>query len=78
MNPFEKWIFIRELHSTVLKIVGAQFMDQNYRIHLNTCLPIFIQFNYYSLLFYTLFYYRNEPQRALMATPIMGFFIPVR
>lgn len=77
MNPLEKWEFFRQIHCKLLQVVGVHFMDDKYKIHINTIFPIYLQLNYYILMVYTLFFYRNDLFHALISTTALGFFIPV-
>lgn len=61
----------------MLKAIGVQFMDPKYKMHLNTISPIFLQISFFSLLIYTIYYYRNEPLKAIHPSPALGFFVPV-
>lgn len=77
MTPLEKWKFVRKIHWFLLRVVGVEFMDRNYRISIRSTIPIYLQANYYILLVYTLFYYRYKPLKGLIATPALGFYVPV-
>lgn len=76
-RPHEKWMFIRQIHYHMCKVVGVEFMKCNYKMNINTIIPLYLQVDYYVLLVYSMFYYKNEPIKVLMATTILGFFIPV-
>lgn len=76
-NPLEKCQYIRQIHLFLSKIIGLQFMESNYKLNDNTLLPVCLQLYYYGFVIYTLLYYLNEPSKALIVTPMMGFFIPV-
>lgn len=52
-------------------------MTPTYRPSLKTLIPAYLISNYLGLLIYTLYYYRNDPFRALQATPASGLYIPV-
>lgn len=76
-NPHEKWIYVRRFNIFLMEFIGCQFMEANYVLHFQTWVQMYISFNYFTLLIYTLFYYRNDPFRALQATPMCGLMIPV-
>lgn len=76
-SPYEKWYFIRNIHATLVKLVGVDVMNDNFKVNIRTLIPIYVEVNYLCLLTYTLIYYRNEPFKALIATPSMGILIPV-
>lgn len=76
-SPLEKWLFYRRIHSGLLKIIGVEFMEEDYRINALTFIPIFMQVLYYILMIYSMYYYRNQPKIAILSTILIGFFIPV-
>lgn len=76
-NPYEKYYFVRDIHATLLNLVGVDIADENYKMNVRTLIPIYVEVNYLSLLVYTLIHYRNEPFKALIATPAAGILIPV-
>lgn len=77
-SPLEKWYSVRQLNYYLLKVVGVHFMDPNYKVDITTLVPIYIAFNYYALMIYTCCYYRHNLYRALISTPALGTFVPVR
>lgn len=77
MSPPEKWDFIRRIHFHMLKFVGVQFMDPNFKMHTRTLIPIFIQVLCYVSTIYSLIYYRNEFSKAIISTTPLGLFVPV-
>lgn len=76
-TPLDKWKFFRKMHILILRLVGVQFMVEDYKINVFTIIPILLEANYYVLLVYTLYHYRNEPFKALIPTPFLGIFVPV-
>lgn len=76
-SPLEKWFFVRSVNVFAFEVIGTQFMKDDYKIHFQTFIPLYLMVNYFSLLIYTLFYYRNEPFRALQSTPMCGLMVPV-
>lgn len=77
-SPLEKWLFVREINLFSMNMIGVGFMDVNYKLQWKTWIPIYLLVNYYSLMFYTCYYYWNEPVRAIEATIINGIMGPVR
>lgn len=77
MSPIEKWQFIHKIHRFLLKMFGVEGTRADYKPNINTLLPISIMFDYWMLLLYTLFHYRNEPLIALVSTPSIGIYAPV-
>lgn len=77
MSPMEKWQCIHKINQFLLKMFGVDYTNAMYKSNFNTLLPLFIQFDYWILLCYTLFYYRNEPLVALVPTPSVGIYVPV-
>lgn len=77
LNPYEKWYFLRDIHAHMVKLVGCETMESDYRISIRTLIPIYVEVNYVTLLTYTLIYYRHDLFHALIATPSAGILIPV-
>lgn len=77
LNPYEKWYFLRKIHTHMVKLVGCEVMEEDFKINVNTLIPIYVEVNYLTLLTYTLIYYRNDLFHALIATPSVGILIPV-
>lgn len=76
-NPYDKCQFVLDIHTTLVNIVGLHVVDKAYKMNVRTLIPIYVEVNYLSLLIYTLIHYRNEPFKALIATPSAGILIPV-
>lgn len=76
-SPFEKWQIIQNINFRSMKFVGCQFMDDNYKVYANTLFAIFSQLNYDILLIYSLYIYRMIAFKALITTPMLGFYVPV-
>lgn len=77
LNPYEKWYFLRKIHTQMVKLVGCEVMESDFQISINSLIPIYVEVNYVTLLTYTLIYYRNDLFHALIATPSAGILIPV-
>lgn len=77
LSPSEKWDFIRKIHIFILKFVGVQFMDENFKPHNRTLIPVLIQAYYYVCLINSFIYYRNEPSKAIIATTPLALFVSV-
>lgn len=78
LSPIEKWQYVHGINLTLLRNFGVEYTNANYKPNTTTMLPIAIQFDYWILLCYTLFYYRSEPLRALVSTPSIGIYVPVK
>lgn len=76
-SPLDKWLHYRRLNIYLLELVGAGFMAENYKVQWRTWIPMYVGVNYFSLLIYTGYYYRNEPFKALQPTVITGIMVPV-
>lgn len=76
-TPFEKWNLVRSVNIWSLTPIGCQLMEANFQIHSKSYIPIYLGINYFSLMVYTLYYYRHQPLKALQATPVLGIAIPV-
>lgn len=76
-NPRQKWLTVRRVKFFLLKFIGVQFMESDYKLHLQTLIPAYLLLNFFTLLLYTAYYYRSELFRALQATPVSGIIIPV-
>lgn len=76
-SPLEKWRSFRQLHCFILRLIGVEFMEDDYKMSVNILIPIYLEANYYILLIYTLYHYRHEPFKALTPTPFLAIFVPV-
>lgn len=76
-NPRGKWLAYRRINIIIMKIIGSHFMEPGFKLQLISWIPLGLVLNYSILLIYTLYYYRNEPFKALQATPAAGLIIPV-
>lgn len=76
-NSQEKWLTVHRVNVVLLKFIGVQFMESDYKLHLQTLIPAYLLINFFTLLFYTMYYYRHEPFSALQATPVCGIIIPI-
>lgn len=76
-SPLDKWLLIRHFNIFLLKSLGVQFMETNYKLHFKSWIPMYLGANYFSLLLYTLYYYRKSPYKVLQGTPMCGLLIPV-
>lgn len=76
-SPHEKWFFVRKINSLMLIVFGCEFMEANYKPSIRSLTPVYLIANYFGLLVYTLYYYRNDPFRALEPTPAAGLYLPV-
>lgn len=76
-TPYEKWNFVRQFNVKVIKLIGVAVVEHDFKVTLRTLIPIYIELNFLCLLTYTLIHYRNEPFKALVATPPIGILIPV-
>lgn len=77
-SPLEKWLYVRQLNIFLLKLVGVQFMEANYKFHWKTWIPMYLGLNYFTLSIYTGYYYWGEPFKALQSTTMSGLMVPVR
>lgn len=76
-SPIEKWQYVHKINTFLLKMFGVEYTNAKYKPNFTSMLPISIQLDYWILLCYTVFYYRNEPVIALVPTPSVGIYVPV-
>lgn len=76
-SPYQKWAYVFEIHRWLGSCIGCDFMDSYYKVSLNTWLPAIILADYFILMVYTLWYFRHDMFRGLMATPANGLIFPV-
>lgn len=62
----------------MFKVGGCNFMEPNYKPSILTAIPAWVQLSYYVLAIYTIYYYIDDPKRALAATTPLGLYAPVR
>lgn len=76
-NPFEKYLVFRSIIIFLMRIFGCSIILDDFEITVVTIFPGFLVFDYFILMLYTVFRYREQPFRALQATPIFGIVFPV-
>lgn len=76
-SPRGKWWVIRQSHCFMTKVIGCQVMQADFKLNINTLVPLYVQVNFYLLVLYTWYYYRNDLINALLVTPIFGLIVPV-
>lgn len=76
-TPIAKWESVRRFNSFLLKYVGCEIFEDGYKIHFETWIPMYIALNYFLLLLYTLYYYRQDFFKAMQPTPTIGQVVPV-
>lgn len=77
-SPLDKWLFVRKINVWMFKVGGCVFMEPNFKPSFLTLIPAWVQLNYYILAIYTIYYYLDDPKRALVATIPLGRYVPVR
>lgn len=76
-NPLEKCDLIYRIHAFLFKFLGVHIVVANFKPNINTLIPIYLVVNYFTLLIYTWYHYRNEFFNILITTPFFGVFVPV-
>lgn len=76
-SPRGKWIYVRNFGIVLLKSVGIPVLDPNFKVWWYSYVSFVLLFNFLTSLFYTIWYYSDNPARAYLATPILGVVIPV-
>lgn len=76
-SPYKKWLFVRNGLAFVLSTCGCNALDPHYKTSFRALINVYVFLNYFGLLIYTLYYYRDDPFRALQATAPIGFMAPV-
>lgn len=76
-TPQQKWKSVRSVNIFLLGFVGCDIMDPNFIFNLKSFIPTYLAINYICLMFYTLYYYRYNPLKAMQSTPLMGLVVPV-
>lgn len=76
-NPREKWEFVRDVNIVPLSFLGFDFMSPNFELDWKAAIPVFVGLDYIISMFYAMFYYKNEPLRAMQSTPQLAVAIPV-
>lgn len=73
-SPREKSLFFRKCISSTLGAYGCNFLDKQSTWGV---IPAILQFHYFAIMIYTIFYYRNDPVEAVKATSGLGLYLPV-
>lgn len=76
-SPRGKWEFIRDINIIPMNFIGTEYMEPNFRINWKTVIPPFIGLEYTLAMSYTLHYHKDNPLKAMQATPLLGIVIPV-
>lgn len=76
-NPYQKWSMVRSAATFFLKMVGCHVTDPNYKKTIVTGIPVYFGISFFVLLFYTIYYYRHKPLKALEPTPMISIMFPV-
>lgn len=76
-SPIEKWTFVSRFTSYLYKIIGVNFMDEDFKITWKFIIPVYLQVSFVCLLTYTIFYYRKKPFDIIKVAPAVAIFFPV-
>lgn len=72
-----KWLFIRNIGIVILKMTGVPILDPHYKVNWWSYGCAVGGINYSISLLYTLWYYADQPMRALQPFVLLGVLIPV-
>lgn len=76
-SPKGKWNFVRHIGIFILKLTGTPILDYNYKIRWYSYIGYFAFFITFSSLFYTIWYYWDQPMKKFQGVSILGITIPV-
>ena len=76
-SPHQKWITVRKFNMFLLKLTGTHIMLPDWEKGIRLLIPAWLETNMFTLMLYTMFYYRNDPIKALDATTIISLMVPV-
>lgn len=76
-RPYEKWLNVAKIVIFSGRLIGVPIMDKKYKVYWYSWLTVFIAMSYFAAVFYTMWYYADEPLKALQSTVIAGIIIPV-
>lgn len=76
-SPYQKWITVRKFNMFLLKLSGSHVMLPEWKCSIRFMTPGLVIANMFTLMVYTIFYYRNDLMMALQATVIIALVIPV-
>lgn len=76
-SPYQKFIFVRDCNNMLLSVVGCNFMHPKYRKSVLTLIPATLIVDYFALMFYTIYYYREHTLQALRSTTLASLILPV-
>lgn len=76
-NPLEKWLYVRRFNVFLMKLIGVEFMEPDYKFNWKTLIPMYLGLNFFCLMLYTCYYFRDEPYKALQPTAVTGIMVPV-
>lgn len=77
-SPHEKFLLVKSVNAFLLQFIGVDVMQDDFKIRFETWIPAYLCVNYFSLMFYSIYYYWDDPFRAIQSTPNSGQVIPVR
>lgn len=76
-SPYQKWITVRKFNMYLLKLTGTHAMLPDWEKGIRLLIPLWLETNMLTLMIYTIFYYRNDPLKALDPTTLISLMVPV-
>ena len=76
-TPLEKWLFIRNFGSNILKLNGLNSYDPGFRMRALSYVPGFAVLEVYVCLLYSIWWHKGDLHHVLMALSMFGSVIPV-
>lgn len=76
-SPYQKFCLVRDCNNLLLSVVGCNFMHPTYRKNVLTLIPAALITDYFTLMFYTIYYYGGQPLQATKSTTLSSLILPV-
>lgn len=77
-SPLGKWNFVRNGARGFLIWIGLHVVDEKFKVNLLSILPGLLILDYFVLLLYTFYVYKDDLMRALQPLCLVGMGAPVR
>lgn len=77
-SPRGKWDFVRNTARGFLFWIGIHIVDEKFKVNLLAILPGLVMLDYFVLLLYTFYVYKDDVMRALQPLCLVGMGAPVR
>lgn len=78
-SPKQKWLFMETIQIFLLKLIGLNFLDPNFKLNWRSFLIYFCAIDFFGSFIYTVCYYIEcgSPIEGFLAVPMLANMLPV-